>query len=112
MKPKKVKLNKWQILRPYVIVPCDVYIDKLISINKYIYLAKKSNKFRLKSQMDWAWYTPRTLAHAINTGTVDSYYQVMLGHQNSDPNVWPDLDFEMELKSYYAARVGRCSQLP
>jgi len=81
----------------------------VLAINKDIYIAKNSNKFRLRSHLDWAWYTPKTLAQAIDTGTVDSYYEIMLHNINSDPNVWKDHDFEMTLKSYYAARADRAS---
>lgn len=73
-----------------------------------IYLAKNSSKFRLRSHLDWAYYTPKTLAQAIDTNTVDQYYEVMLNDVRSDPNVWNDQDFEMQLKSFYAARAGRC----
>jgi hypothetical protein len=80
-----------------------------LTLNKDIYLAKHSTKFRLRSHLDWAWYTPKTFAQAIDSNTVDSYYEVMLNDIHSDPNVWKDTDFEMELKSFYAARVDRAS---
>ena len=72
------------------------------------YIAKHSTKFRLLSHLDWAWYTPNTLADAINNNTVEQYYEIMLKDVNSDPNVWKDRNFEMELKAFYAARVNRC----
>lgn len=80
-------------------------------INGNIYIAKNSTKFRLRSHLDWAWYTPKTLAEAIDKNSVESYYEIMLTNVNSDPNIWKDTDFEMELKSYYAARVNRASLL-
>lgn len=83
----------------------------ILCLNKNIYLAKNSDKFRLKSQLDWAWYTPQTLADAIDNGVVDEYYEIMLNNINSDPNIWKNTDFEMELKTYYAARVGRANLL-
>ena len=83
----------------------------ILTLNKDIYLAKNSTKFRLRSHLDWAWYTPQTLAQAIDFGTVDQYYEIMLNHVNSDPNVWKNTDFEMELKTYYAARIGRANLL-
>jgi hypothetical protein len=82
-----------------------------LAINKDIYIAKNSNKFRLKSHLDWAYYTPKTLANAIDNNTVESYYEIMLNDVNSDPNVWKDNDFEMELKTFYAQRVGRASSI-
>lgn len=77
-----------------------------------IYLAKKSSKMRLKSHLDWSFYTPKTLANAINNNSVESYYEIMLNDIRSDPNEWKDRNFEMELKSYYAARENRASLLP
>jgi hypothetical protein len=81
----------------------------VLAINKDIYIAKKSCKFRLRSHLDWAWYTPKSLAQAIDNNTVESYYEIMLANINSDPNVWKDTDFELELKSFYAARAGRAN---
>ncbi len=83
----------------------------ILTINKHIYLAKNSTKFRIRSHLDWSWYTPQTLAQAIDADTVDQYYEIMLNHVNSDPNIWKNTDFEMELKTYYAARVGRADLL-
>jgi hypothetical protein len=77
-----------------------------------IFIAKKTTKMRIKSHLDWVWYTPKSLASAIDTGTVEEYYEIMMQHVNSDPNVWNDHDFEMELKSLYASREGRASLLP
>ena len=74
-----------------------------------LYIAKNSIKFRIKSHLDWAWYTPKTLAQAIDNDTLDSYYEIMLTNINSDPNIWKDSDFELQLKSFYAARAGRAS---
>jgi hypothetical protein len=81
----------------------------ILRIGKDIYIAKNSSKFRIRSHLDWAWYTPKTLAQAIDNNTVDQYYEIMLTDVRSDPNVWKDSDFELELKSFYAARVGRAS---
>lgn len=74
-----------------------------------IYIARKSKKMRLKSHLDWVYYTPKTLAHAINHNCVESYYETMMNHIHSDPNKWNDHDFEMKLKSFYAEKVGRLS---
>jgi hypothetical protein len=75
------------------------------------YIAKNSPKMRLKSHLDWSWYTPKTLAQAMDTGTVDVYYEYMLKDCRSDPNLWRDHDEEMILKSYYAAREGRATEI-
>ena len=77
--------------------------------NEKIYLAKNAQKMRLKSHLDWTYYTPKTLAQAIDNNNVDQYYEIMLHDVNSDPNLWKDKDFEMELKSFYAARANRAS---
>jgi hypothetical protein len=74
-----------------------------------LYCAKNTDKFRLKSHLDWAYYTPKTLALAINNLDVDVYYERQLKHQQSDPNIWKRWDEEQDLKSYYAAREGRAS---
>lgn len=116
LKPKFVKINddkfRWRFMaiKNHIATTLTVaeYHSTLV-LNKNIYLAKNSMKFRLKSHLDWAWYTPKTLAQAIDTDTIDSYYEIMLNHVNSDPNIWKDSDFEMKLKTYYAARIGRAS---
>ena len=104
--------QRWQRIKRHLNTTPKVYdYNGILSINKYIYVAKNSTKMRIKSHLDWVWYTPKTLASAIDTLNVDAYYEIMLGHVNSDPNEWNDTDFEMELKSYYAARANRCSIL-
>jgi hypothetical protein len=75
------------------------------------YIAKTSPKMRLRSHLDWSWYTPKTLAQAINSATVDTYYEIMLNDVRSDPNQWKDRDFEMQLKSHYAAKANRATVL-
>jgi hypothetical protein len=86
-----------------------VQYNGILVLDKNIYIAKNSVKFRIKSHLDWAWYTPQTLAQAINNDDIESYYEIMLENINSDPNVWKDNDFEMTLKTYYAARINRAS---
>jgi len=83
----------------------------LLLINNQFYIAKKSSKMRLKSHLDWSWYTPKTLAQAMDTGTVEEYYEFMLHDGRSDPNEWKDRDIEMALKTYYAERAGRASAI-
>jgi hypothetical protein len=81
----------------------------ILGIEGICYIAKNSSKMRLKSHLDWCWYTPKTLAQAIDSNTIESYYEIMLNDVRSDPNLWKDNDLEMKLKSYYAARVGRAT---
>jgi hypothetical protein len=83
----------------------------ILEINEQFYIAKKTSKMRLKSHLDWCWYTPKTLAQAIDTGTVEEYYEFMLHDGRTDPNIWKDRDVELELKTYYAERAGRASTI-
>jgi hypothetical protein len=81
----------------------------ILSIQKCCYIAKSTAKMRLKSHLDWCWYTPKTLAQAIDSNTIEAYYEIMLTDVRSDPNVWKDRDFELDLKSFYAQRAGRAN---
>lgn len=103
---------RWAAIKKYL-TTSPVYNDMngILTVNGKFYLAKNSSKMRLKSHLDWVWYTPKTLAQAIDSDTVESYYEIMLNDIRTDPNVWKDIDFEMELKSHYAARAGRASLL-
>lgn len=76
-----------------------------------VYIARNSAKFRLKSYLDWAHYTPSALAQAIDTRTLLVYYEQQLNSPHSDPNKWKRTSEEQELKSYYAWRAGRASRL-
>ena len=103
--------QRWLRIRRHLTKPAvaDQGSFGFLSINGDIYVAKKSVKFRLRSHLDWAYYTPKTLAQAIDTGTVEQYYEVMLKDVKSDPNEWKNRDFELELKAIYAERIGRAS---
>jgi hypothetical protein len=101
---------RWAPIKRHLARPVGISeYQGILTIGKDIYIAKNSSKFRIRSHLDWAWYTPKTLAQAIDNNTVDQYYEIMLTDVRSDPNVWKDSDFELELKSFYAARVGRAS---
>lgn len=90
-------------------VPAQRGLDRLLKTNTTVYISKTAPKFRLKSYLDWAYYTPAGLAHAFDTDSLEVYHQQQLSDPNSDPNVWKRYDEEQELKSYYAARAGRAS---
>ena len=116
--PKKVFITdqqlywRWHPVQRYL--TCQPQVSEyrgMLAIDRKFYLAKKSSKMRLLSHLDWCWYTPKTLAQAINNDTVEEYYEVMLRDVRSDPNEWKDKNLEQELKSFYAARVGRASLL-
>jgi len=99
-----IKLNLYKVPLPTIIE-----YNGLLKINSNIYIAKHKSKMRLKSHIDWCWYTPKTLADAIDNNIVEEYYEIMLKDMRSDPNLWKDKDLEMEIKTYYAVRVGRAS---
>jgi hypothetical protein len=115
-KPKFTRINdvnlyrRWNAIKKYLTtqVKFTEYSDMLL-VEGNFYIAKHSNKMRLKSHLDWAYYTPKTLANAIDNNCISSYYEIMLNDVNSDPNIWKDKNFELELKSFYAARIGRAS---
>ena len=104
---------KWLVIRRYLTTNHTRFYDNslatIVTPHSKIYISKTSNKFRLKSYLDWAYYTPKTLAQAIDNDDLEVYYTVQLNHQSSDPNIWKRWDEEQDLKSYYAARAGRAS---
>lgn len=104
--------NKWAAIKRHLTTnpPIREYRG-LLKINECCYIAKNTTKMRLYSHIDWCFYTPKTLADAIDNNTIDVYYEIMLKDIRSDPNIYKDKDFEMELKSFYAARAGRASLL-
>lgn len=111
---KKTAISKWMSIRRHLANPnavkfYDYNLATVVTPNNKLYISKTSDKFRLKSHLDWAWYSPKTLAVAIDAHDVDVYYEHQLHHQNSDPNIWKRWDEEQDLKSYYAARAGRAS---
>lgn len=109
----KSGINKWLSIRRHLTTNNAQFYDydfaTIKTATTTLYIAKASNKFRLKSHLDWAWYSPRTLAQAIDNDDLAVYYEQQLNHQNSDPNIWKRWDEEQDLKSYYAARAGRAS---
>ena len=103
---------RWKPIHKHLMKPASYQENNgLLEINGLFYIAKKSSKMRLKSHLDWAWYTPKTLAQAIDTDTIEQYYEFMLHDGRSDPNLWKDRDIEMDLKTYYAERAGRASAI-
>jgi len=109
----KILIQKWLRIKRRLTTQYTAYeANGMLTIStnqETIYLAKNSDKMRLKSHLDWVFYDPKSLAYAIDNNIVDSYYELMSTHSKSDPNQWKDFDYEMELKSFYASRVGRAS---
>jgi hypothetical protein len=101
---------KWKAIEKHLTTrPFVSEINGILTINKNIYIAKNSSKFRLKSHLDWAYYTAKTIAMAIDNDQTESYYEIMLHDVRSDPNLWKDTDFEIDLKTFYAVRADRAS---
>jgi hypothetical protein len=108
----KMLWSRWVSIKKYLTTtPTIIERYGYLEINHICFIAKNSSKMRLKSHLDWCHYTPKTLAQAIDGNNIESYYEIMLNDVQSDPNVWKDTDFEMELKTHYAARSGRASLL-
>ena len=119
---KNLKLsNRWGKIRPHITVKIDQRIqDGFLRIQRkqllggnvpnlypIIYLTQNTTKFRIKSRLDWVHYDPIDLAKHINNNTIDYYYYTQRGDQQSYPNDWKRLQEEYDLKTYYANRVGR-----
>lgn len=104
--------GRWNAIKKHLTTtPSVVERNGYLEINNLFYLAKNSSKMRLISHIDWCYYTSKTLAQAIDTNTIESYYETMLKDSRSDPNVWKDTDKEMKLKTYYAFKKGRANLL-
>jgi len=104
-------LRIWLGIRRHLTTNVTVYESNgLLSMDtasQRIYIAKNSQKMRLKSHLDWVYYTPKNLAQAIDLDLVDAYYELMFNDPNSTDNQWQDGNFEQYLKTFYAARAGR-----
>ena len=104
--------RRWMSIRQHLTSPHVVveYPGEIV-INNHFRVATRSAKMRLISHLDWVFYTPRDLAAAMDSNTVDVYYEQQLLDSQSDPNVWKDVDKEIELKTRYAVQAGRASLL-
>lgn len=102
-----VLLNIVKHLKSYQFKDIQTRHGSPICINNEFFIARKKTKFRMISRLDWVHYTPKELAHAIQTNTVEAYYVQQLLSPKSDPNDWKDPIEEFDLKTYYAERVGR-----
>lgn len=110
----RILYRKWQAISALLLSnthKLKVSAQNMLIVNNQFILAKSKEKMRLVSQLDWVHYTPADLAQAINTNTVDAYYEQQLNDSLSDPNVWKRHHEEMELKSFYAQRSGRASEI-
>ena len=113
-KPKKQAISRYpknlnQIVKTVTRKDVFYYDNNLSTIvlpQLKIYLTKDSMKFRLKGHLDWAYYTDQSLSAAIDNDCVEVYYEIMLDHIKSDPNLWKHTQFEDALKIYYSNRAG------
>ena len=106
----KLLWSRWAAIDKYLTTrPTIVERNHYLEINGVCYIAKKSTKMRLISHIEWCHYTAKTLAQAIDANNIEGYYEIMLNDVRSDPNIWKDRNFEMELKTHYAVRAGRAS---
>tara|TARA_R110002153_G_C13172547_1_gene484232 strand:- start:185 stop:592 length:408 start_codon:yes stop_codon:yes gene_type:complete len=76
-----------------------------------IYISKKKPIFKILSRLDWVHYDPIELANAINNDTIEDYYSQQLSDPRSYPNDWKRPVEEIVLKTHYANRVGRPTDL-
>ena len=105
--------RKWSVIEPYLTGEHSLKEKQygLIIDDLFIIIGTKT-KMRPVGQLDWAWYTPKTLAIAMNEGTVLQYYEKMLKDNRSDHNIWKRPEEEMEKKTYYASRGGKVDFIP
>lgn len=109
--------SRWNVIKQRLVNPASIqllnqgYTRNMLIVNNKFIIAKNSTKFRLVSQLDWAHYTAKGLATAMDNDDVDGYYERMLADGRSDPNEWKDHDKEMTLKTQYAARAHRASEI-
>jgi len=75
-----------------------------VIINDLIIIAKKKSLFRLLGHLDWAKYTPKTLAEAMDAGNIELYYQKMRLNKKSPSSEWKDKAKENKLKKIYKER--------
>ena len=73
-----------------------------ILINRKCVIAKHKQKFRPVGQMDWVKYLMADLVDALNTDTLEQYYEKQLAKY---PPNWKDKDLEMRVKAKYASNV-------
>lgn len=113
---KNLKLsNRWGQLRPHITVNIKQWTNNgyliIERLKTRIFLTQNTTKFRIKSRLDWVHYDPIDLANAINNNDIEYYYYMQLGDPNSYPNDWKRIQEEHDLKTYYANRVGRNTDL-
>jgi hypothetical protein len=101
---------KWKAIEKYLEANHDIKESHQgLIIDGLFMIAANKTKMRPLGQLDWAWYTAKTLATAMNENRVLHYYEAMLKDKRSDANKWKRRDEEMEMKTKYAVRAGKAS---
>jgi len=105
--------KRWKTIEKFLEFPHDLEPrhQGLIIDNEFI-IAVNKPKMRPLGQLDWSWYTPKTLAQAMNEFKVLEYYEKMLKDKRSDKNKWKNKEKEMEMKTLYAVRAGKAEFIP
>ena len=100
--------DKWKRIEKFLEFRHDLreYQQGLIIDDEFL-ISVHRTKMRPLGQLDWSWYTPKTLAIAMNECKVLEYYEKMLKDKRSDTNKWKNKRKEMELKTLYAVKAGK-----
>lgn len=87
-------------------VPYDLRYGGITLLRHDVTLAKKKTRFRPLGILDYAHFTVKGLAEAIDNDSVIEYYIEMLEDPRSPDNVWKDKEKEKSLKLAYAVQNG------
>ena len=117
-KQQKKSPTMWGHITPHLSVPTlsgesngFIRIQRDDRQSPAIYISKKKPIFKILSRLDWVHYDPIELANAINNDTIEDYYSQQLSDPCSYPNDWKRPVEEIVLKTHYANRVGRNTDL-
>jgi hypothetical protein len=99
---------KWKAIEKYLEFRHDLKESQQgLIIDEEFMIAANKTKMRPLGQLDWSWYTAKTLAMAMNEDRVLHYYETMLKDKRSDSNKWKRREEEMYKKTFYAVRAGK-----
>ena len=98
--------SRWKAIKKHMVLQTGWRLTVwrgMLKVEDQLLIAKKSQKFKPLSRLDWANYKPKDLANAIETDTVLAYYDSVLDYNHD----WRDTGKEKVLKTHYANRSGR-----
>tara|TARA_R110000764_G_C10993070_1_gene381415 strand:+ start:1069 stop:1476 length:408 start_codon:yes stop_codon:yes gene_type:complete len=98
--------SRWKAIKKHMVLQTGWRLTVwrgMLKVEDQMLIAKKSQKFKPLSRLDWANYKPKGLANAIETDTVLAYYDSVLDYNHD----WRDTGKEKVLKTHYANRSGR-----